>query len=267
MGGRDVDDAIDVLAKRNEFVAELAAGAREKPELVETLDVARSTVERALRELEAAGYVQRGDDGYRLTATGTIAHEIYADFDERLDALWDARDVVSVLSPTHADEGPGDLVPPDVLVDADVTRTNRHAPDRVVYELVSMVQGATRVQGVSPVAHGAYVEAFDEQIHERGMEVTLVFTSTVLEELATTYADAMSTTTLVNGVQFYEIPDLPPVGLLLAEFDDGHREVGVAVYDDTGLRAFAHNDTDDAVAWAESRFEYYRDRSDPVSIE
>ena len=80
MGWADVDDRIDLVAKRVDLLEALAAGPRYKPALVEATGDSRSTVDRAIRELEAAGLIERTDEGFWATLAGRLAAERYRAF-------------------------------------------------------------------------------------------------------------------------------------------------------------------------------------------
>ncbi|WP_267640209.1 helix-turn-helix transcriptional regulator [Haloarchaeobius amylolyticus] len=253
MGGSSVSDVMTMLSKRRRFVASLHDAPREKPALAEDCDVARSTVDRAVRELEVAGLVERGCDGYELTTVGELLYEQFREFERKADAICSAEEILAMLPD-------GDLVDPAMLVGGDLTTADIHAPDRPMQETVDMVSDAVRVRGVSPAAHGAYVEVFDERIHDSGMAVELIFTPDVYMELATTYAEYMDRE-VPEYVTFYQIDELPPHGILVVEHEDGTEEASFGAYTDSGLQAMVRNTSEEAVRWAESRFEHFREQA------
>jgi len=90
-------------------------GALRKHELVDELDHSRSTVNRAIDELEAAGLVAGETDGYRTTLTGRLLAQSYRRF------LTVAADV-DAASETLAPLGPDIALSPAALRDADTYR-------------------------------------------------------------------------------------------------------------------------------------------------
>lgn len=76
-------EALDRLQRRRDLVATLRAGPYPKDELVSEAHHARSTVERALSELEETGFVEHAPEGYVATVAGRLAAERH---DELLDA-------------------------------------------------------------------------------------------------------------------------------------------------------------------------------------
>ncbi|WP_435358786.1 helix-turn-helix transcriptional regulator [Haloarchaeobius sp. DFWS5] len=253
MGGFRGDDTLALVAKRQVFLSSLSEGPKEKPALADDCGVARSTVDRAIRELTAAELVERGDCGYELSVSGRLVYEEFSECQRSLDAIAETRDVLDMLPRA-------DLVDPVMLVGAEVTRADIHAPDRGIRETVDLMSDAVRVRGVSPAAHAAYVEAFDERIYGAGMQVQLVFTPDVFTELATTYAEYMETD-LPDYVTLYQIDELPPLGIMLVEHADGTEEASFGVYTANGVQAVVRNTSDEAVCWAEQRFEAIREQA------
>ncbi|WP_439027006.1 helix-turn-helix transcriptional regulator [Haloarchaeobius sp. DT45] len=253
MAGSSGTDIVEILSKRRRFLASLSDSPRQKPALAEDCDVARSTVDRAIRELEAAGLVTRGRRGYELSVSGELLYEQFCEFERRADAICGSEQILSMLPDS-------DLVDPQMLVGGTLTTADMHAPDRPMQETVDLVSDAVRVRGVSPAAHGAYVEIFDERIHGSGMVVELVFTPDVYMELATTYAEYMERE-VPEYVTFYQIDELPPHGIMVVEHEDGSEEASFGAYTDSGLQAMVRNTREEAVRWAERRFEHFRDQA------
>lgn len=73
-------ETIDVIVQRAQFLERLLDDPAEKRTLVEQLEVSRSTVDRALRDLEVEGLVTYADEGYALTAVGEILATRYFAF-------------------------------------------------------------------------------------------------------------------------------------------------------------------------------------------
>lgn len=98
---------VDLLHERSEVVAALAEEPDTLAGVSRRVSPSRSTVHRALEELEGAGLAERGGDEYRLTAKGRVAHnevesharslERLADAGERLEAAWELEGIGAEL--------------------------------------------------------------------------------------------------------------------------------------------------------------------------
>jgi len=248
---------VGVLVKRAEFLAELSECPERKPALVDRLDVARSTVDRALRELEGVGLVARSEAGYALTTTGQLALAAYEEFSGTLTGLARAEDVLDPIPDAT-------LIDPELFVDCEVVRAGLHAPDRAIRAAVSLVEGATRVRGVSPATHGAYVDVFHDRVVDHGMETELVFSEDALAQLTGTYVEKFTPALETGCVSVYQVEDMPPLGLILVDDADGPSEVALVVYTDRGIHGVVRNDTPAALAWGAEAFRTIRARADPI---
>lgn len=257
MAADDVGDVLKLLSKRRAFLASLADEPKEKPELAADCGVARSTVGRAIRELEMAGLVDRGDDGFELTVSGRLVVDQFQEFEHAVDAICGIDEWLSTLPRS-------DLIPPSMFVGGEVTQSDIHAPDKAMHETVDLVSNASRVRGVSPAVHQAYVETFQERIQQDGLETELVFSADALTELATTYADYIMED--ADGVTIYQIDELPPLGLMLVDHEDGTSEASFGIYTENGVQVVVRNTNPNAVAWLREEFESYRAQATEIQL-
>lgn len=259
MDSGERDELVHTLTRRRTILAALDDRPRHKRDLTEELHVARSTIDRALRKLETEGLVERGDDGFSLTTYGEIAFDVYADFTTRLDALWDARDVVDALPSSQFAE-------PVFLRNASVTRASVSAPDRPVRAFVDLVSAATHARGFSPTAYGAYVDVFETRVVDAGMTAELAFSDEALEELTTTHKGAIQRAAETGRVDVHRIEPLPPTGLIVLTREDGSQVVAMGVHDGKGLTAVVKNDAPAAVEWAQELVDEHLERADPIPL-
>jgi predicted transcriptional regulator len=253
------DELVHTLTRRRAVLAALDDAPRRKPELVANLDVARSTVDRAIRQLETEGLVERVDDGFALSTCGELAVDVYGEFAAKLDAVCETRDVVEHLPS-------GEFADSTFLVDAEVVRATVSAPDRPVRAFVEMVADATHARGFSPTAYGSYVDAFEHQVLEGGMTAELAFSDDALGELTGTHGDAIERVAETGRVDVYRIPSLPAAGVVVLTRDDGSRVAAMGVHDGSALSAVVRNDAPAAVAWASSLVDDQFDRAERMPL-
>jgi predicted transcriptional regulator len=252
-------DPVPLFARREALLRALAAGAVRKGGLVDRLDVSRSTVDRSLRALTAAGMVDRGDDGYELTLRGRFLYGEYRRFRDRARGV-DRSDCILEVLPTDAP------VDPILLADATVVESTRRAPYRPVDAHVELLGSATAMQIVSTAATGQYVDRVSERVDD-GMELSLACTPHVLDRLVSEYSDKLQRAFESGRVELRELASSPPLGLAVIEHADGP-SVSVLVYADDGIRGHLRNDDPAAVEWAEAFLERHwtwGDRLGPLS--
>jgi predicted transcriptional regulator len=241
---------VETLCTRHEFLVSLRAGPREKRALVETLDVSRSTVDRAIRELQSEGLVEREQRGFRLTAAGELA----ASFTEgMLSVTADLRAVARVLDSVPASAPIDGRVVRGATV-AEATRTTRYRPLSTLDELLCE---ATRLYGIAPVVtRRRSIDRLSEAVTDRGADAEIVFSDSLAEQLLPSVGEEIRTM-VDEGFRPLAASDLP-FGLCLGKMPDGWRTCLVTYGDDGDLQGVVTNDAPDAAAWAWDVYRSYR---------
>jgi len=242
----DPDAVMDVLARRGDVLAAVGTGTVGKRGLVDALPVSRSTVDRAVRELEGAGLVERAESGYRRTTVGALALAERERYASRIHALAGRRDLVSAL-------------PPDVDLDAGliatarVIRSDPSAPRRPEHALRDRIADATEVRLALVAALGPVVAAcLDRAV--AGGDVELVAPPEVAARLVADHADALERGLTAGGLDLRETDEPPAVGLATLETAGG--PIAVALLPgDAGPRALLESDDPAAVARTEARLD------------
>lgn len=249
--------ALDVVRSRFDVLEELATGPRQKPQLQEALDVSRSTVDRAVGELESAGFVVRDEDGYAVTLYGELFRERYGAF------LSEARDLAAAgpLLEALPRSAPMD---PAFLRSATVRRASAPAPHRPVSEFESRLAEADRLRGLSrTISQPSTARLIRERVDE-GMEGELVVSSDLATYMREERYESEREMVTTGRYRLFEVESIP-YGLAL--LDCGAETVAfVFVYGPSSdLLGTIENDDDDAVAWAEGLYREHRSTAAEIS--
>ncbi|WP_256301253.1 tetratricopeptide repeat protein [Haloarchaeobius salinus] len=249
MSPDDVASAVELLDRRRQVLGHLGGDGQHVRDLCDELDVSRSTVNRALRELEDAGWVERADDGYVRTTTGSLALQKYRDQVTALDAVQTHADALSPL--------PGDtLLDPAVLADATVETVADADPFELVGRLRSAFEDANAVRGAWPaVTDDRTVSALATLADDRGA-VALGVDETVHATMRSV-APTVFGQTGTEHCRVETSDDVPArLGVFLVDGPDDRR-VLVTIYDGAGtIHAVADVPANDAVSsWATSVFD------------
>ena len=256
--GRDaVSDLVRTLCNRHEFLVALRVAPREKRTLVETLGVSRSTVDRALRELEAEGLVKRTERGYRLTAAGHLAATL-------TDAM------LSATSDLHAAAEPLRAASPDAPLDlrlvsgATATEETERVRSQRLSSVLDLLMEASRAYILAPVI--SRPRSFDrvcEAVLDADTDVEMVFEASLAEQLLPPNVDRVAAM-IENGFTPLVTTGVP-FGLVLGETADGWETHLVTYGDDGDLRGVVSNDTPAAAAWAWETYQRFRDDAHDVT--
>ena len=246
----DAMETAKLVARRADFLQSLSTSPREKRDLVDELDYSRSTVDRAVRDLEMHGLVERTDAGYVTTVSGRVSVEQYRQFVETtLDTL-ELQDLVDQFPPDTELDG-------RILRNASVERADDTAPYTPAERLIDTAEKADRLR---VLAVSLPDPRFFDLVAERSAAGELSVDAVVAEPLWKTLHDQhteMLTTISETGMQL-SVGDVPAFDLFL--FDQGDETtVSVVVYSDVGsVLGVVTNDSPAAVEWAERRFEHRR---------
>jgi predicted transcriptional regulator len=253
---QDTRDLLETVFKRVEFLEALDETPMAKRDLVDRLDVSRSTVNRGIWDLEQYGLVKYDDGGYRLTVCGRLLHDQYRRYEAGAEAVGASADLLELLPPS---------APVDVsfLRHVDIYIAEDPAPHVPVTVLSKIIREATQLQGLSR-SHAApkTVDALRELVAGRG-GAEIVFREAVYDHVDGAY-DWIRDRVANGDLRAYLVDDLP-YGLVIA--DQGDRTYGcLVVYDgNSSIAGVLVNDTEAAAEWATDVFASYRERAEPVA--
>ena len=250
----DLPGLVETVQRRLDFLETLVGESLRKHELVDALDCSRSTVNRAIDELEAETLVARETDGYRATLTGELLATSYRRF---LDTATDVDAAREVLSPLDAD---ADLSP-TVLRGADTYRAAGPDPYRPLERLDRTIRNAETVEAALPTL--PYPRLLDRcRAVAAGGIVRLVIDDELYRHARTQFPADIGSLARQNGVEI-RAGDGVDVGLVVADAV----AITLVFDDDGGLHGIAESSDPEAVAWGRDRIGSLADAADDVSDE
>ncbi len=260
---RDTDldprEVIDTVARRADIVSQLVDGPKHKRDLTDEMDISRSTVYKAIRELEASFIAERTEDGYQPTLMGRLLFEEYERFYTTVRDISRPGQLLAAL-PKESDVGP------TLLNGADCVFPERHAPNRPVHSFEEMVREATAVKGLISVVRPRYVEVFRNRLLSGELRAELVLECPVVESLRADYREAFDACLRSGNVTVRETHEQLPFGLLVVE--EPIPAVRVTVYNASGgIQGVITNRSDDAVEWGRSFWQRHRRHSTEIELE
>lgn len=259
MGHSSADpDVLQTVAKRSPLLERLADGPADKHELIAVLDCSRSTINRAIRELEWVDCIRRCDDEFRLTVAGQLALKEHRHSQQTFESIAKLSDLLCDL--------PAETPISDELVrGATLLEVPAHAPNEPLAEITDLVGHAERFRGMGAADR---TPAFRQQFHDRSvggdLEVELVLTEDLARVTLTEQTELLQDGVFDGGIDIYTAPTIPyelsivdtPTEsvVFLAPFDD-----------DLTHRGVLRNDSPAALEWADGVFRRYRAAATPLS--
>lgn len=256
MSGSISPSLLETVARRACVIKHLMEDRADKRELEATLDVSRTTVDRAVSSLSEVGCIAQRDGKWHVTLFGQLAYEEYEQLTANYEALTAAQPLLSHLPL----EAPVDV---DLLADAEISLAEPPAPHGLVTQLEDLLEHSDQIRGLSPVALPSYVPLFYHHIVERGVETDLILDSDLVEYLWATHSREMDGVLDTDNGMIWWLEQKPPFGFVLIDAE----VVWFAVYDEDGsLKGTLINDTDAAVTWATEAFHSYRQQAERVLL-
>mgnify|MGYP000109066629 FL=1 len=239
-------DLLKLVVQRGPYLAALADGVTEKRALAAEHDASRSTIDRAIRELDEAGLVDRGHGSVALTLRGRLALATYEDFRERLVGLEAASNVLETI-PDDA------FIHSDFLADANVVDATLHTPQRPIDAIEDVLADATHVQTLATSVLPDVLSVYRDRIVDGSLSADVVVTPDVLDVLVADYHGPMNDMLCAGRLELHLTDDVLPYGLVVASNDAG--DVALLVCGETSIAGVVENKTPTAVEWARERFE------------
>lgn len=260
------------LRSRSHFLRRLRR-PHQKCELARELEESRSTIDRALRELEDAGFVEREENGYRTSLAGELALAEYDRYTARLDGLVELQATLDGLPTDEPLDGA-------LFEGADASLPGQCSPHEPVEALATFLSEADHASVVGTTVIPKYVDLYYERIVEEDMTADFVLFEGVVEWLLSRREEEAMGILRAEGVTAAETTTDLSFSLVIIQREGvterhassasdvrhgrSDRAVGVMLYEEHSLVGFVQNDSPEAVAWAEVLFD--RIASEAVSL-
>jgi predicted transcriptional regulator len=247
----------NVLENRADVLRYLVETPSTKPELVTALSAARSTIDRAVRDLEAVDCLTKRDGQYHATPTGQVALTEY----DRYVAATDSMKHTSTFINSLPEDAPLDVA---LLHDADFFLAESHAPEAALAGSIDVFERATVLRGLAPVVLAFYPRLIADRVASGDLTVEIVAQENVVDSLSDLPTESVDRFVANDAVTIYATEEQLPYALWLMETPEG-TDAGITAYEEGGVRGVLMNDSDTAVTWAKAQYDQYRERAQLVA--
>ena len=258
MTDADEIEQLKTLIERREVLERLCRSSVRIGDLVDEVGTSRSTVNRAVGDLEALGLVERGEDGVAITTAGRLALDHLADTRSGFDDVLRAEAVVDPIP----DSAPVD---PAMVVGAEPVSPTESVAYRPLERLYDALADADRYRALVPtVPDPRLVQLLYERVVADGTSAELVVTEEVFETLRREFPRRAEALAQADGFSVLVGP-VPPYHLAAVNRESA-RSNGSTVHlvvlaEHGGVHGSLVNDADAAIGWATAQFEAHRARA------
>lgn len=252
-------EVVDTTLKRIDLLECLLDGPTDKRTLEDEVPVSRSTVDRAVRELEVLELVEYCSEGYAITPVGEIVTGECADLLETVDVALELEEFVRwlPLSEFHLDL--------EALADAELLVPDPSNPYAMIDRHVQLVKETDHGRGMLPLTGLHAYEAAHENVVERGARTELVVEPDVAEVMLSDPAFEELTIEMLGTGRFDLSVYDGTIPYFVGVFDDETVQMGVDA--DGEPRALVETTEVDVVSWAHATIDEYAQQASEVSME
>nr|WP_185715471.1 tetratricopeptide repeat protein [Halocatena pleomorpha] len=201
---------------------------------MDQLEWSRSTVDRAVRELQQAGLLKRGTEGYMTTLAGRLAATTYTEFTEMVSDVHTATPLLETLDREHP-------VPMATVWGIDPVPIDDHTPYEIPSELQEAIESAHSLTALMPVISDPIILEFcQSQAVEGSLDLTLIVGPNLYDALHERSPDTLSVLSH-HGQRLLRAARPPPHPMFLLERASGQNEGLIIVYEDGVQSAMFRN--------------------------
>ena len=229
-------------------------------DLVSETGQSRSTINRAINELEDIGLVERGDDGIEPTTAGRLARD-------RLDTFLTAFDDI-LAAAAVLDSMPSETsIDPQIVDGCEAILAADPAPYRALERIHDDLVDATSYRALVPkLEDPRQIRLLYEHVVTAGNPAELVVPPEVFATLREEFPRRMAAMADEGGFSVF-VGSVPPFGLGLLDGESSSEKpptttAHVVRHNDRGgVYGVLVNDSETAVQWAENQYRAYREEA------
>jgi len=225
-------EVLNTVIQRQCIIQLIATDSYTKPQLVDQLDVSRSTVDRALRELEQYGMMDKNDSQYTLNPYGQFIYQTcmyYYDVLKKSLELWDIRNDI---------HNSGQL-PPNVLNDSEVIVPAESIPDLPAKKLFEDIESVLSLHLVLPVLTYRIYDNLRQFVSDEDSSLELILPPEGLQSLRQFEDDCcIEASTLIT-----DATNIPPYGFGLYGDGDENGKMNIMIFSNNGVCGLIQNNS------------------------
>lgn len=248
----DLDDVLNRVAQRIEFLELLSDGEWMTKEIVDELPHSRSTVSRALRQLQETDLIEKRSDGYTVTPHGALLTEQYRDYKSEARSIFGARQLLESLPDDEE-------VAREFVANARTIGSEESPPFRPLEVISDQIATGRRVHAYLPTLSGPHLlRVFRRLVVEENGSLKL-FVSTELGESLLSYYPGILGELASEGEFEIQFVDGPSYGVVVSTSPE-KREATVTVYSEEGaMQGGLATENDAGIEWALERVQELED--------
>lgn len=258
MVSKITDDTLHTVLRRWRYLTTLLGSPKSKSELIDALENPRSTVDRAVRDLESIGAVERTADGYGTTSLGRLAYREVLETRQKVECILKCTNLLQTGISV-------DKLSTELFRGTDVVRPTIANPNAPLYRLHSLVRAATSVRIMSPFVLTSSVRIYHDDIMNGDLQAEFLLSPAAVAKLVSEHDGELTDVIKKDSVTLFETSGIPPFELALVQENTRSRVVVLLQSSDgvSGLLSSSHRS---AREWGNRTYDRYKRQSQKLEI-
>jgi predicted transcriptional regulator len=248
----DAAELVEIVSRRHGILRVLSRSPRERRELVDDLEDAKSTVYKGVTQLLEMELIERTDEGLRPTLFGAVALRRYEELAQTAD-----------LSPVLGGL-PAEAIDPVVFVGSEFVTPDAGSVGRHLEYAHHLLETADDVRGVVPAASTENVDVVSDRVNAGELTAEFVLSKELGDSLRGRWDDAVASL-LDSGAVLWQTERHVPFGVFVVRGDESR--MGIEFRDGNLVTGLLLNDTAESVDWAETQISRYKSDAERVTVE
>lgn len=246
-------ELLSTVSKRIVLLRRLQQGANDKRVLEDSVNLSRSALNVALRQLKEDGLIYEGETGHAVTLSGDTAVKLY-------EEVWEPYANAHPLFNSLANDTRLD---PSLIVKSDVVRAQKHDPDLPLNSISNVVTEGTCISALLPVYRSRYNSFIEPCVSNTDSKIELILEKNSMEGLPERSMELIDFLLTDEHHECRIIPEQVPFGLIIA---DGE-QLCLVIYDSKGsIEGVLLNNSKEAIKWGRDFYSQYYDKSESASV-
>lgn len=252
------EEVVDLLIKRYDILRLFMDEPHSRADLQDRLDFSRATIYRVTSRLEDLHIIEAIDDTYRLTKFGQQVVNRHRDYFSAIRKDCQIEQFLSSVPTSLPFDSP-------VLDGAEVFFRTSGAAETAIHQNKLVIENAQRVRKVFDSMMSDYFQVHLEPTKHHGQEVEVVIPEKLVETALNIYEEELRELAATNNFELFTTTEPIEFSTTIAETDQNTHTI-LFVHTNGSVECAARNDTEPARAWAESRYEWYRQHAELVCL-
>jgi len=254
MPGSKSKNKLQLLLDRLDIMSYVIDGFSDRTELVDEVDDSRSTVYRALNDLDEQNLIYENHGNYKPTPTGRILFKEVKRVDKLKRAVNEASPLINNL--------PADLLDPRVFVNATTTRSSRHSTEKHLNPIINILKDSRELYLLLPTLNHRVSEELVS--HAPDMDVELIIESEFINKYMEHGNNSIEFQRICEESSVLSVNRRVPLGIAISESESNR--MCIVVFHDGWIEGIISCNSEYACTWGKNMYEEFRSGATSLNI-